>query len=70
MTWTTDKPTVPGYYWYKCAAHEAIVVQVCGFSASLVVCLFMLDEWIQLDSYQRRTGSQWAGPLEPPAEVA
>jgi hypothetical protein len=59
MTWTTTKPTVPGWYWWRPYrdADENLwrVYRVCAANASYVVATL---------------GGEWAGPIPEPKEVA
>lgn len=66
MTWTTDKPTVPGYYWYKATEQGPAICDV----SNTRVFWAGLDESDSIDLVCKAEGSQWAGPLQPPAEVA
>ena len=68
MNWTTDKPTKPGWYWYKGEDHDIeyhadgiAIVEVIKEEDWLVCRHSNSDnEWIE-DSQ-----AQWAGPLEMP----
>jgi len=67
MNWTTDKPTKPGWYWYKGEDHDMFhadgiaIVEVIKEEDWLVCRHSNSDnEWIE-DSQ-----AQWAGPLEMP----
>jgi len=67
MNWTTDKPTKPGWYWYKKEDHDMFhadgiaIVEVIKEEDWLVCRHSNSDnEWIE-DSQ-----AQWAGPLETP----
>jgi hypothetical protein len=53
--WTTDKPTMPGWYWYRNKpAQEAILVRFDGIN------YFPMDSnaWLDL--------GEWSGPITPP----
>jgi hypothetical protein len=70
MTWTTETPTKPGWYWLRDLMNDT---PICDPTTYTVVRLsFDLqghtwvhdsDGFVQLS--QRFRGS-WAGPLEPP----
>jgi len=57
LTWTTDKPTKPGWYWYR-PYRDGQHVEVCR------VYEIEIDYWTTIIPPQ--TGGEWAGPLEPP----
>ena len=63
LTWTTDKPTKPGWYWYKAWDTRARVVEVVesDLRRRLAVARTeaLVDE-LEEDKYL------WAGPLEEP----
>ncbi len=52
MTWTSEKPTCPGYYWLELKHGEPRVVRVTTKT---------------IDS-QYGVGCRWAGPITPPEE--
>lgn len=64
LTWTSTKPTTPGWYWWRDAEENGpVIVQV--FQPDKDAPLFVehigwLDDEIM--------GGDWAGPLEPPKE--
>jgi len=57
MTWTTDKPTKPGWYW------------LAKYTVTPMVVLFD-GEWARGPFWDARIekikDGEWAGPLEPP----
>lgn len=65
MTWTTDMPTKPGWYWWRRSDEEhaalisnAKVIEV--FEYGVDNTLYSTYGFVsQLDG-------EWAGPLEPP----
>ena len=74
MTWSKDKPTVPGWYWYRgdyagiSAGVQPVVVYVAyglhwgETSKSLAVQQPFMDF---ADSLEQLPG-EWAGPIAPP----
>lgn len=73
MNWTTEKPTIPGLYWYRQMParnpgpfevdpvfYEPDVVKVESYDGRLRMNFHDDDHW-----YPVRDG-EWAGPLEPP----
>jgi len=64
MTWTTDKPTKPGWYWYRPASDQNIeVVEIARPHGDLHI--YMLGHPDLCPPYEQVEG-EWAGPLEPP----
>ncbi|MCP9449630.1 MAG: hypothetical protein NNA31_11155 [Nitrospira sp.] len=62
LRWTTAKPTVPGWYWYRGDAHEAdaFIVEVDSVGQF---------QWPD-GGYQEVSlaKGEWAGPIEEPVE--
>ena len=61
MTWTTDKPTVPGWYWYRPVGLPMRPRELFDYNGRLFIRGF---EW--LDNV---TTGEWAGPIETPKEL-
>jgi hypothetical protein len=62
MTWTREKPTTPGWYWYQSRPDSTpMIVQI---YAEKVWCAGILDGGpiSSLDG-------KWAGPIESPQEM-
>ena len=69
MTWTTNKPTVPGWYWWRRPKFKAVVVEVWEQRMDYFVFESVRDQ----DDYPMAVGSayddtEWCGPLTPPGE--
>jgi hypothetical protein len=65
MTWTTEKPTVPGWYWWrrpygKREIQTIIRVKEYKFQPGIV--------FIYSGRRIEDCRGEWAGPLEPPEE--
>jgi len=61
MTWTTEKPTVKGWYWHTTDKTEPRIVHV-----------IQHQQLLQADGVYLWAGywaGQWAGPLLPPEEA-
>lgn len=66
MTWTNDKPTVPGLYWYRC--------EDCGEVLKTIISLRdpgVHEPWVSFafsDRYQplAELSGQFAGPIPEP----
>ncbi len=56
MSWTTEKPTVPGWYWYRELEGEAEILSVYKDDGQLLISGIGLQEF----------PGEWAGSLEPP----
>ena len=65
LRWTTDKPTRPGWYWYREGEGPEIYwVFAAPFNGQVRMYAGHKDEGgIWIDSWR----GDWAGPLEPPA---
>lgn len=59
MTWTKDKPTIPGFYWHRSLKEPASVVWIANyFNQELRMYTPGTDEsWVIED------GEEWIGPL-------
>jgi len=66
-TWTNDKPTSPGWYWYRHPRWEDLV--------PVVVDIVIIPQTRELTILWAATNQavkdylgsgQWAGPIEPP----
>jgi hypothetical protein len=59
--WTTEKPTTPGWYWYRAFDDADRVVHVMEMGGDdLTACAF---EWQTSIKYMN---GNWVGPIEPP----
>ena len=65
MIWTTDKPTVPGWYWLRAPKHgwgDCILwVEDHGDGFCIDVGSGDIETVDEIDG-------QWVGPLDPPKE--
>lgn len=69
LRWTKDKPTVPGWYWWRRPGHNPALAQVFGPNTGLVFWLPDKDDE-RSDSIgvsAAYADTEWAGPIEPPA---
>ena len=72
MTWTTTKPTDPGWYWMQEeTAAEPIIIQVVPDTVRLLSLVMLVPMARPLDcGYAADLGltdtAKWAGPLLPP----
>lgn len=67
-TWTTDKPTAPGYYWHRNDRQTTPLV------ARVLDSGFVVWDWpgtsCEWEVAEFETpGSQWSRPILPPPEV-
>jgi hypothetical protein len=66
MTWTSEKPTVPGWYWWRHGGCERIrYVHAVGPAAPYQLRIEAPDGWF--DDIEN-VGGKWSGPLPPPTE--
>ena len=63
MTWTTQTPDEPGWYWYRSDHYHASIVLVerRKGDGTLRMCS---DEWAFTSNLPRH--GEWCGPLEVP----
>jgi hypothetical protein len=59
MTWTTEKPTVPGWYWWKSKQYSPVIVEIYR--------LEVRGESYLLIGVEDAEGL-WAGPIPLPEE--
>ncbi len=67
LTWTTDSPTKPGWYWVKKEKKRSFIAEVAYVNEKLCV-------WYHSGIFGRRIRNnvsiiercQWAGPIEKP----
>ena len=70
MTWTTERPTEPGWYWRKMGQSEdwysVVVVEFCQTQDGLGYLApgFHSIQWPENDK-----DAEWSGPLRPPGEA-
>lgn len=75
MEWTKEKPTEPGYYWYRfvwggkfAGKSELRLIKVYGSQAAPDTELRIAFHGTDWDSdLSEITDGEWAGPIEPPA---
>jgi len=65
LTWTTEKPTQPGWYWWrKSRRHEIEIAKL--WDVDNIYGQFHQDPHVfRVDE----VGGEWAGPLAPPEET-
>jgi hypothetical protein len=62
MNWTTDKPTVPGWYWWRSNTEDPTMVEVVKCRRVCMVLEPDSNMGVEVPLYV----GEWAGPLEPP----
>ena len=68
-TWTTNKPTQPGPYWYKDKEFGPVIVDIILSDGVLFVnCGWGEDGRIPVSEYGYGIYVEWAGPIPEPAE--
>lgn len=63
LTWTTEPPKVPGWYWQRKAGHpqSARIVRISDYGNEIRCKDGHSDRAIE-----RCKGFEWAGPIAPP----
>ena len=71
MNWTTNKPTVPGWYWYR-ERHtdRPLILDVQQLPGGKLAFLANLNRLGEDYVYIEDLNGEWAGPLSPPARPA
>lgn len=66
MTWTTNKPTTPGWYWWRRNKDKNLTCHEIGYRHEHdgLWILSLPDEYVRIDEY----GGEWAGPIPEPEE--
>lgn len=62
MTWTTERPQRPGWYWFRNTDYDIRMVHVVHSETALV------EEETDGDQHELPDG-EWAGPLAPPEDA-
>lgn len=63
--WTTDKPTKPGWYWWR-PTNVSISPEIVSVQENGNVLLVYDKRIYRVDSMIYGADGEWAGPLEPP----
>ena len=68
VNWTTDKPTKPGWYWYKSQRDRMQIVDLIEWNNGLRVIGIAEGMYSQLVTHRFPYGpdAEWAGPLDSP----
>ena len=68
LAWTTQRPTVPGWYWFRSVGKDPVpeMLCVCLVRGRLVVC--HEDGRIGMEVGSIRRVYKWAGPIPEPGE--
>ena len=65
VTWTTEKPTQTGWYWYRKDSIDAPMLLYCGVAWDHIVDFAGLNEPVAFMKDHLLEG-EWSGPLEQP----
>ena len=65
VTWTTEKPTQTGWYWYRKDSIDAPMLLYCGVAWDHIVDFVGLNEPVAFMKDHLLEG-EWSGPLEQP----
>jgi len=73
MTWTTEKPTKLGWYWWRRNELPDEMVNVLNYKGGFIVRAYHSNPYENTDTkfelYLDQCSGQWAGPLEPPTNI-
>ena len=78
QAWTTERPTHPGWYWYRPDRHSQprvrkIDEQLFVYDAGIAECgILKRPPWIDEEQWEKaqrgiNLDGEWGGQLEPPA---
>ena len=69
MNWTNEKPTVPGWYWWRQLAvdHPGVIVSVSFINGGMHLS-FVAEYGTYVYSEIGREESQFAGPIPEPTD--
>jgi len=65
VTWTTEKPTQTGWYWYRKDSIDAPMLLYCGVAWDHIVDFASLNEPVAFMKDHLLEG-EWSGQLEQP----
>lgn len=67
LRWTTDQPTVPGWYWFKYESDGRIeMLRVINPELPYLKLWVENHPWAPHTTNVEDFEGQWAGPIEPP----
>lgn len=69
MTWTNEKPKVPGWYWWRSKADAPYIVHLGMVRREIYGPLVLCSDYCEDGETPDELGGHWAGPLLPPEEV-
>jgi hypothetical protein len=68
MTWKTEKPGKPGWYWYRSKSDRLQIIELIEWNNELRAIGVSQGMYSHLEAHRIPYGpdAEWAGPLEPP----
>ncbi len=69
LRWTNEKPTTPGWYWWRLLYSQDIIVELRLGGGVNAKQLWVLD-YLDIARPLKDVGGQWAGPIEEPQEAS
>jgi hypothetical protein len=68
LNWTTDKPTKPGWYWYRSKRDRLQIIELIEWNNELRTIGVSPGMYPHLETHRVPYGreAEWAGPLTPP----
>jgi len=68
LTWTTETPMVPGWYWYRSKRDRLQIIELIQWNNELRTIGVSPDMHLHPETHRVPDGpkAEWAGPLEPP----
>ena len=69
MTWTTEQPTVPGWYWLRTRGPSEVVVECGQLNSDMTVSMGGFHWDLPLDYKYFPPDSEWCGPFYPPEDA-
>ena len=71
MIWTREKPTKPGWYWYRSQRDRVQIIELIEWNKELRTIGVSPGMYSHQETHRVPDGpeAEWAGPMEPPRDV-
>jgi CheY-like chemotaxis protein len=71
LIWTTEKPTKPGWYWYRSQRDRVQIIELIDGNKELRTIAVSPGMYSHQETHRAPDGpeAEWAGPIDPPGDV-